>query len=94
MENEEILNAVAIRPYHVGRFAEYDTVVTEEAEAAGLGSLGDPITIRGLIIQVANGNTGGRAWTRLTVRPTAPAVTHPVISVLGSHRTVRLLAED
>jgi hypothetical protein len=94
MENEEILNAVAIRPRHVGRFAEYDTVVTEEAEAAGLGTLGDPVTIRGMIVQVANGNTGGRAWTRLTVRPTAPTITQPLISVLGSHRTVRLLAED
>lgn len=94
MENEEILNAVAVRPCHVGRFAEYDTVVTEQAEATGYGTLGDPITIRGMIIRVDNGNTFGRAYTRLTVRATTPDTTDPIISVLGSNSTVRLLAED
>jgi hypothetical protein len=94
MEREEHLGAIEVRPHHVGRFAEYSTLVTEEAEAAGLGALGDPITIRGMIIRVDNGNTFGRAYTRLTVRPTTPATTDPIISVLGSNRTVRLFAED
>jgi hypothetical protein len=36
-------------PEHQGHFVEITTVVTPENEAKGLGTLGEPITVRGMI---------------------------------------------
>ena len=94
MEREETVNAVTVNPRHVGRFLEFDTVITDTMQAAGLGELGAPVTVRGMLINVENGNTCGRAWSRLTVRPTNPTADDPIVSVLGAHKDVRLFAED
>jgi hypothetical protein len=94
VKNEEFRNAAALRPCHAGRVAEYDTVVNAGMEAAGLGTLGEHVTVRGTITRVETGTTRGRPWSRLTVRPDAPRRTAaPIVNTLSSEDTVRLFPQ-
>jgi hypothetical protein len=86
----ETLNAVELRPVHVGRTVEYRSV------AAGPDDLPVPITVLGTLVSVEHGQTFGRAWSCVTVEGsvTCDGVTRPTMpvieNVLGVHVTVRL----
>lgn len=98
MKVEREVNAVELRPEHVGHVVEFETVATPEMRDAGLGVLGSRVTIHGELVTVANGDTYGRAWSKVAVMAEVIRGTTArrirVVSVLGSHRTVTFTGED
>lgn len=78
---DSLINAVELRPEHVGSVIEYQTLIGAGPD----GDIPETITVRGTLTAVQNGGTMGRAWSRVTVDDTTT-------SVLGAHRTVRVIA--
>ncbi|MFC7305119.1 hypothetical protein ACFQVC_12920 [Streptomyces monticola] len=95
MESRRV-NAVELRQTDALNWIEFETVCREEWEELGFGELGEAVTFAGILIGVENGQTAGRAWSRVRVRVTAPATRKrtEIVSVLGSHRTVTLTDLD
>ena len=86
------LTGADLGPEHQGEFAEITTVVTEENAAKGLGTLGEQVTVRGMIHHASRTvqfRTGYRI-TRL-VRPTG--YDSPMRFNLGDANQVRLFTE-
>lgn len=86
----QTLNALDISTEHVGRFVEFTTVATDEHAAAGLGALGDTITVEGWLLAVVNGDTAGTRWRmRVAVHDQYLRKTE-ITSTLGANRDVTL----
>jgi len=79
-----------IGPEHQGYYVQITTVVTPETSALGLGTVGDPVTVRGTIHhaeRITQPLTGYRV-TRVTVRVSGH---EPVMTFnLGARNPVRL----
>ncbi|MGW0734471.1 hypothetical protein [Streptomyces sp. NPDC002851] len=91
------VNAVELRQQDALNWIEFETVIChDEWEQYGFGASGQKVTFAGVLMEVTNGQTAGRAWSRVRVQVTAPATGQRVEieSVLGAHRTVTLTELD
>lgn len=94
---DRTVNAVELRQSDALNWVEFETVICEpEWVEYGFGEFGRPVKFAGVLTEVENGCTWGRAWSRVRVRLTAPATKERVeiTSLLGGHRTVTLTDLD
>ncbi|MFC9493443.1 hypothetical protein [Streptomyces sp. NPDC056975] len=92
-----MVNAVELCQADALNWIEFETLVCHDAwEELGFGKFGARVKFGGTLVAVENGQTRGRAWSRIRVRVTAPATGLPtvIVSVLGSHITVTLTDLD
>jgi hypothetical protein len=94
--NGRVVNAVELRQSDVLNWIEFETVCDTQWAELGFAEFGHPVTFAGVLTGVENGHTGGRGWSRVRVKVTAPATGKrtEIVSVLGAHRTVTLTALD
>ncbi|WP_327672676.1 MULTISPECIES: hypothetical protein [unclassified Streptomyces] len=91
------VNAVELRQTDALHWIEFETLVCQDAwEELGFGRFGEPVTFAGTLMEVENGHTMGRAWSRIRVSVTAPNTRRKtdIESVLGAHVTVTLTDLD